>query len=310
MKLAEIPIQSRLPGILLVLTSGCCWGFHGVLIKYAYTLGPSFLQVFLFEVLVSCLFFGFFAHRFFRGARPRGRRQWGTLSLIGISTVGVGNFLFLSFSYGPVAIASTLMFLYLPIVYFASILLRQINFSTVKFCAILLILAGAVMATEILKTYDSPGALMSVGFAVLAAMCYGVVFVVTPIVSEFTTWEFRSFAVSGMGLVGCLILLAAAPNLWNDLGDQWPKFLLFALFLGLVGQTLPVITLMKGLPLTGSSFGGVLASIELPIAIFSAAIVLGESLHFLKIIGVVCVVGGILIYNFSEDKPVVADAVV
>lgn len=307
MKAAEIVVQSRLPGILLVLTSGCCWGFHGILIKYAYGMGASFLQVFLIEVVVSSIFFAFFWGRFLKGVRPRNRRQWGALSILGLSTVGVGNFLFLSYSHGPVAIASTLMFLYLPIVFFISIILKQMSFSSVKFGAIILILVGAVLATEILKTYHAPGALKATGYAVLAAVSYGGAFLVTPMISGYTTWEFRSFAVSGMGLVGCLVILGVAPQLWYDLGDMWPKFLLFGVFLGLVGQALPVITLMKGLPLTGSSFGGVLASIELPIAIFSAAIVLGESLHVLKLLGVACVIGGILIYNFSEDKPVIAE---
>ena len=45
---------------------------------------------------------------------------------------------------------------------------------------------------------------------------------------------------------------------------------------GLVGQTIPVITLMKGIPIVGSSIAGALASIELPVAVISSAIFLGK----------------------------------
>ena len=74
--------------------------------------------------------------------------------------------------------------------------------------------------------------------------------------------------------------------MWYDLGGNAVKFYIFALLLlGVVGQALPVISLMKGLPLTGSSLGGVVASIELPIAVLSAFILLGESLTAVKIFG-------------------------
>ena len=103
---------------------------------------------------------------------------------------------------------------------------------------------------------------------------------------------------------GCLVILAFVPSLWYDLGTNSIKFYVFALFLGVVGQTLPVIALMKGLPLTGGSLGGVVASIELPIAVFSAALLLGESLHYNKLLGVVLVLSGIVLYNYAENLSV------
>ena len=74
------------------------------------------------------------------------------------------------------------------------------------------------------------------------------------------------------------------------------------MLLGAIGQTLPIITLMKGIPLTGASLAGVLAAVELPIAVFSAAILLGESLNLLKLVGVGLVLSGIVLYNLSDRK--------
>lgn len=292
---------SQRRGILLVLVSGCCWGFHGVLIKYAFSLGGSFLQVFILEAFLAALFFSFFARSFFKTVKPEGLRQWGSLLAIGLATVGVGSFLFLSFSLGPVAIPATLMFLYLPVVYLVSILTGQQTVSPVKVGAIALVLLGAVLTTEILSTFRQPGALPAVISAVAASMCYAVVFILTPSIGAYTTAEFRSFVVSGIGFLGCLVILAFVPSLWNDVGENIWRFYAFALLLGVVGQILPVITLMKGLPLTGGSLGGVVASIELPIAVFSAALLLGESLHIYKILGVILVLSGIVFYNYAEN---------
>lgn len=292
--------NSRRKGIFLVVISGCCWGFHGILIKYAIGLGISFFQVFLFEVLFATAFFALFYKRFFGELRPRKFTHWLLLGAIGLVTIGVGYFLFLSFSLGPVAIGATLMFMYLPVVYAFTLLSGYQKFSAVKLASISLVLLGAVFSTEILSTFNQPGALPAVYTAIIASMCYAIVFILTPRVAEYTTAEFRSFSISLIGLAGSLIVFAFMPTLWFPIGDNfWPIFGM-ALVLSAVGQTLPVITLMKGLPITGSSLGGVLATIELPIAVFASALLLGESFNMLKVVGVVLVLNGIIVYNRAE----------
>jgi drug/metabolite transporter (DMT)-like permease len=272
------------------------------LIKYALGFGVSFLQVFFFEVIFATLFFGLFAGSFLKSIRPTCRSQWISLLAVGSSTIGVGYFLFLSFSLGPVAIGATFMFMYLPVVYGFSLLAKHQTLSATKVVSICLVLLGAVLTTEILENFQDPGALPAAFAAIFASMCYALVFIITPGTAAYTTAEFRSFAVSGIGLIGCLVLFAFIPSLWFPLGDTiWP-LVGVALLLGSIGQTLPVITLMKGLPLTGSSLGGVLAAVELPIAVLGAAILLGESLNFLKLVGIVLVLSGIILYNLSDRK--------
>ncbi|WP_269526594.1 EamA family transporter [Coraliomargarita parva] len=292
--------RDRWKGIALVLNTGCCWGFHGVLIKFAYSLGASFLQVFLVEALFASLYYGCFARGFLKTVRPRGWSQWLQLSGIGLASVGVGNLLFLAFSLGPVAIAATLMFMYLPVVYAVSLISGNQSFSAPKLCSILLVLIGATLTTQIFSSLGEPGAVAAVFSALAASFCYALVFILTPGVASFTTVEFRSFSISAFGLVGCLIVWCFVPSLWYPLDGQLGSFLIMAIVLGVVGQTLPVLTLMKGLPITGSSLGGVLASVELPIAVFSSAILLGESLSPSKIVGVVLVLSGIVLYNYSD----------
>ena len=270
------------------------------MIKYAIGLGASFMQVLLVEVSFAFVFFAFFGPRFLKKVRPQGFLQWFRLILIGLATIGVGYFLFLSYSLGPVAIPATLMFLYLPIVYGFSIFTKNQRFSLIKSTAIVSVLLGAILTTQIFSTFHQANAFASVIAASCASMCYAIVFILTPGVAAYTSAEFRAFTVSGIGLLGCILILLSAPSLWYDLGDNAVKFYIFALLLGVVGQALPVISLMKGLPLTGSSLGGVVASIELPIAVLSAFILLGESLAVVKIFGVLLVLLGIVIYNFAE----------
>lgn len=294
------PPTSRLPGILWILTSGCCWGFHGVLIKFALGFGISFLQVFLLETLFATIFFGSFAKSFFKKLRPTRPGHWWSLLGLGLSSIGVGNLLFYAFSVGPVAIGATLMFMYLPVVYAYSLLAKHQTFLWRKMAAIASILIGAFLTTEIATSFKEPGALPAVFASLTAAMCWAVVFIITPGVAGHTTTEFRCFAVSGIGFIGTLVILAFVPSLWLPISGNLWMFAGLAIVLGAIGQTLPVIALMKGLPLTGSSLGGVLSSVELPIAVFSSALILGESLNLPKVIGVILVLAGIVYYNLSD----------
>jgi drug/metabolite transporter (DMT)-like permease len=104
------------------------------------------------------------------------------------------------------------------------------------------------------------------------------------------------------GLIGSAVILLIKTDLWFPIPDDYGSLLVLILILGFIGQTLPVITLMKGLPITGSSLGGVLASVELPIAVLSAALILGESVNASKVIGVILVLTGIISYNFWDKK--------
>ena len=294
-------LSSVSKGAVYVAISGICWGFHGVMIKYALGLGASFMQIFLVEVSFACVFFSLFWSKFFKHIRPFGFDQWFRLIIIGLATVGVGYFLFLSYSLGPVAIPATLMFLYLPIVYGLSLLRKDENLSFIKTIAILSVLFGAALTTQILTNFNETNILASVITATCASLCYAIVFILTPNIGKYASAEFRSFTVSGIGFLGCITILYFEPHLWYDLGDNNFRFYIFAILLGIVGQTMPVIFLMKGLPLTGSSLGGVVASIELPIAVFSAFILLGESLNLFKVIGVFLVLLGIITYNLADN---------
>ena len=291
-------------GVTYIAISGICWGFHGVMIKHALSLGASFMQVFLVEVFFAFIFFSFFWPKFFKNIRPQGFSQWFRLVLIGVATIGVGYFLFLSYSLGPVAIPATLMFLYLPIVYAFSIFTKHQRISAIKTTAILFVLLGATLTTQIFATFRETNVLASIITASCASVCYAVVFILTPNIGKYASAEFRSFTVSGIGFLGCLLILLCEPSLWYDLGENSLRFYIFAILLGVIGQTLPVISLMKGLPLTGSSLGGVVASIELPVAVFSALFLLGEALTLSKLIGVFFVLLGIIIYNLAEKLKV------
>ncbi len=298
-------------GVILVLISGACWGFHGVLIKKAYAVGASFQQVFFAETLFASIFFICFARSFGRKQRPRTPGQWRDLLLCGIASLALGTFLFLAFSLGPIAIGATLLFLYLPQVYGYAVFRGIQSFSYLKALSIGLLLIGAGATTNILGAFEGNAFAGAIFAGLGASACYAIIFLLTPRLSSFTSATFRSFAISFTCFIGSGAMLLAFPFMRNQQPIDWPAFLGLALLLGFLGQTLPVITLMKGIPIVGSSFAGALASIELPVAVISSAIFLGETITFVQSVGVSLVFVGIVLFNLPDplfsQKPRISD---
>ncbi|MDQ8205466.1 DMT family transporter [Pelagicoccus sp. SDUM812003] len=289
-------------GAALVLLAGVCWGFHGVLIKFAYAMGASFMEVFLSEGIVASVVFAFLLRRSKSVQLPQSAKEWAWLALAGVTSLGVGSFLFLSFSLGPVAIGATLLFLYLPQIYLFSILSSRHAFRWSQLASVIILLLGAAIATDALSVFqglESKGALLA-GFA--ASVCYATIFLITPRISQHSSATFRSLFLSLANVLGSLLVLSSLPITRGEISSEPISFVALALVLGFVGQAIPIIAMMKGIPLAGSSLSGVLASTELPIAVISSALILDEAITLQRGAGVVLVFLGIVLFNLRSSK--------
>ncbi|MDR6881262.1 DMT family transporter [Bacillus sp. 3255] len=75
--------------------------------------------------------------------------------------------------------------------------------------------------------------------------------------------------------------------------------LLWGLLLGFLGQALPTVSFNMGIPRIGSTLAAMLGSIELPVAIIAAFLIIGEPVNGIQWLGMGFILGGILI---SENK--------
>lgn len=295
-------LKERHKGILLVLVAGFCWGFHGVLIKFAYQLGVSFMEVFLAEAFVASIIYSFLLFRS-KGIRyPKVFSEWAWLSLAGVASVGVGSFLFLSFSLGPIAIGATLLFLYLPQVFIFSVIASKQRPSWLSISSILLLLVGAIVTTDALNAFNGETSIAPILAGTIASVCYATIFVLTPRLSKSSSATFLSLFLALFNFVGSLIVLAVLPVTRGDTSSGLLELSIYAIVLGIFGQTLPILAMMKGIPLAGSSLSGVLAATELPVAVVSSAIFLKEAITPERAVGVTLVFAGIVLFNHNNNS--------
>ena len=97
--------------------------------------------------------------------------------------------------------------------------------------------------------------------------------------------------VAGSMVLVLVVFVRDIPTIPITDGRMW----ILGTGLALVGGVIPTLFFAKGAPLITGRLANVLSSIELPVAISSAMIVLSESVSFLQWVGVLLIVVAIII---------------
>jgi len=270
---------------------GATWGLHGPAIKLAFAAGFTLPQLVLGEYLVAAAVFG--GAVALQGLGPRADpRFWGRLLLAGVFGCGVPLALFWAYRLGPVSIGATLLFLYVPFSQILSFAITRRSPTAREWASAALIVIGAAVAADFLKQADAAH-LRGAPFAVLAAFCFAAFFALTARLGGSGTPALRSLTCSLVGAALTLAVAAAAG--WPLLPAVHPagRAAVWLLGLGVFGQVVPVFLTLRFLPRTGSGLGSILASTELPVAVATSAVLLGERIGPAQIAGVALVLAGI-----------------
>jgi len=286
-------------GSLLVVAGATLWGHHGAVVQIAYGMGFTVPQVLFGEFLLGTVFLG--AWSLFRGEIPRGMgaAAWAEFLLFGLCGGSVGLLLFIAFSLGPVPVATTLLFLYLPLVFLVSLVFLHEKASPLRLAAVAIILLGAVGGTNLPSVGWGDDSLAGAPAAFGAACAFAGLILWTPRLSGRTTAVFRAL----LCCVGPLLVFlpVALAQGWALLPvEPWrPSVWAFLLLLASLGQVVPVLLFMQGLPRTGRRVGTILASLELPVSVVAAAYLLGTAVAPIQWTGIALILGGVALSQWA-----------
>jgi drug/metabolite transporter (DMT)-like permease len=187
--------------------------------------------------------------------------------------------------------------------------------SITKIIAVIIVLAGTVLATNLLSTtvkLDAIGLL----FGILASISFSLTLFTTNSVAT----HLHPFKRSLFMLLGgaCIVLIFAfitqiAPTYLNinvlgatDIVTIKPIdftiFVTYGIILSLFGTVLPPIFLNKGFPLTGVGLGSIVSALELPVSVTFAYFILSEKVILSQWLGIVLILIAIVIMNIKFKK--------
>ncbi len=296
--------RAPLTGTLAAVVAASLFGMLGPLARFGADAGVGGVAFTAWRALLGVAFLGLLiASRgaarsslaAVRGLPGRGRASLGIAALMGV-TLNVS--IFSAFGLVPIALALMLFYLYPAGVVVVDLVLGRERLSASRLAALLLSFGGVVLVLAG-GMEDASGAPLSLlGIALgLAAAASQVVFMTvsrggySSVPADAATLVILSTSVVGAALIA--ILAGQGPDLLVPLGDpgSWPVILVAGVAAAGVSSLL-FLTAIRGI---GATRTGILMLLEPVVGVLLAALLLGESLAPIQVVGGALVLVGALV---------------
>lgn len=285
-------ISTRWFPIVLVLLGSASYGLLSPFIKMAYAEGYNDIQVSISQITMgtACLWFMMLI-------RPRMwsnpfRGPWIRLSLVGLFGLVLTTFFYNSaLNVMDASLAIVLLFQFTWMTLLLDVVINRRKPTRYQIVAVILVLCGTVLAVGLKGLDLSSMSMMGVVWGLLSGLTYsGFIFFTGKIETDMHPV-----------LKSAVMLSAALPILYvlhppQHVFEMNPeKLVLWGILLGVLGQVIPTTTFNYGIPRIGSSLAAILGSMELPVAIISAYLILGEHVAWLQWAGIILILVGIMV---------------
>ncbi len=292
---------SILKGVVLVGLGATSYGMLATFVKLAYQEGYTTAEVtsaqFIYGIIGIVLLI-FFQKK--TAAKPinlpsqKNKRQ---LILAGTSLGLTSVFYYLCVKYIDVSIAIVMLMQSVWIGVVLEWILDRKRPSNRKLFAVLIVLIGTVMATNIVTNsvaIDWRG----IFFGLLAASSFTTTMYTANKIAVGTSNLHRSLYM----LYGGAIIVFAFALLTQNTTFNLDIFLKWGLLLALFGTIIPPILMNAGFPSTGIGLGSIVSSLELPVSVLMAYFILQEKVILLQWIGIFLILFAIIIMNIKQKK--------
>lgn len=314
--------KNLLKGVLFVAMGASFYGMLATFVKVAYDQGYTTAEVTASQFvlgIISLLIINLIMankNNSIPKVKPKDKKR---LILAGTSLGFTSLFYYLSVQYINVSIAIVLLMqtVWLSILV-ESILTKKFP-SAKKLIAMILVLIGTAMATNLINqdVELNPKGLF---WGFLAACSFTTtMFTSNSMANYLPPYKKSLYMLYGGGIIVALFVFfsqlgpyysESLMSLYRHFSDDKTGihplnlkiFYTWGLFLSLFGTVLPPILLNKGFPNTGLGLGSIVASIELPVSVTMAFIVLQEQVLAIQWTGIAVIIFAIIISNINFTK--------
>lgn len=294
--------KQLIKGVLLVAIGASSYGMVATFIKKGiqdnYTIAEMvFAQALLGTIIIVILNILTYKSAKKEQKDPPTSREKLLLMLGGIPFALTSTFYYLSLQYADVSVCIVMLMQSVWIGVVIDYFVNKIKPSPTKIFAILVVLGGTVLATNLLfdhATLDWRGLL----FGFLAALSYSFTFLVTNNVATKQRPLLRSMYM----LLGLLIVVSI---IWGpSLASKFDFSILYkwGLIIAFFGTVLPPLFFTKGMPLIGVGLGGIVASMELPVSVTMAYFLIDEQVSLSQWLGILLILFAVVMMNISPKK--------
>lgn len=273
-------------GILFILLGASFFGFTPIFAKLGFSHGYSLGQINIVQMTISFILLWSFT--LIKGSSFKGLNKKNALQImitgcfIGLTSI----FYYGSMQYLPASLAIILMFQFVWIGIILEWIFSKIKPAPITIVSIVLILVGVFFASNVLNGDIQGLPIKGFVFGILSAFTYaGFIFFSGKVAVEVDAWTRSSLMVTGSTILVFVLFMRDIPSVL----PLEQNLLTTAVGVSLFGAVLPPLFFAVGAPLVSGGIANILTSIELPIAILSASIILSETVTPLQWLGTVII---------------------
>lgn len=285
-------------GVLYILIGASFFGFTPIFAKIGFSHGYSLGQINIVQMIISFIFLWsltLIKRASFKGLHRKNILQvMVTGCFIGLTSI----FYYGSMQYLPASLAIILMFQFVWIGIILEWIFSKIKPSKLTVLSILLILVGVFFASNFVNGDINGLPLKGFVFGILSAFTYaGFIFCSGKVAVNVDPWTRSSLMVTGSTILVLVVFMADIPAVLPLEKD----LLTTAVGVSLFGAVLPPLFFAAGAPLVSGGMANILTSIELPIAILSASLILSEAVSPFQWFGIVIILAAIALNELSPN---------
>lgn len=285
-----------LKGALLVGLGASSYGMLATFVKLAYGQGYTTAEVTgaqMFLGIISVWLLNIFKKKKTEAAvaSPKNKLH---LIISGTSMGFTSVFYYLAVRYIPVSVGIVLLMQSV----WMGVLVEWISTKKApefkKFIAVIIVLGGTVLATNLLNSTDFPD-WRGIAWGLLAATSYTMTMFAGNKVAVHLPSEKRSlFMLCGGGIVVLTFTAITWPGSF-DFSIIWRWGVPLALF----GTLLPPLLLNAGFPKISMGLGSIVSALELPVSVTMAYIILSEKVSGIQWLGIGLILAAIVLMNIN-----------
>ena len=290
-----------LKGSILVALGASSYGMLATFVKMAYQEGFTTAEVIISQYSLG--FAGLFLLTLFRKRKRASKTQSsGIKSIVKLIVAGTSLGLTSIFYYKavqhiPVSVGIVLLMQTVWLGVILEMILHKTAPGWRKIVPALIILAGTVLAMNLLKQSFHINR-TGFGWGMMAALTY----TATMYTSNNIELHFPPARRSLYLILGGLIIISFIFHSSLNRDFSYGIFWRWGLILSLFGTILPPLLFTKGMPLTGMGLGAIIASIEIPVSVLMANILLKEPISLLQWLGIMLILFAVVSMNIGKGK--------
>jgi drug/metabolite transporter (DMT)-like permease len=287
-----------LKGVFLVAIGATTYGMLATFVKMAYSEGYTTAEVTTSQFILGII--GILLINAFQKVKHKdkvvkaSKKNIFSLMLAGTSLGMTSLFYYLAVKYIPVSIGIVLLMQTVWMGVLLEMILEKKLPSKQKVIAVIIVLIGTVLATNIIHN-DIQLDWRGIVWGVLAAASFTTtMFTANSVATEISSAQRSLYMLLGGAIIVFSFAFATQVTPFN-----FEIFMKWGIILALFGTIIPPMLMTAGFPLTGIGLGSIVSALELPVSVMMAYVLLNEQVIFSQWVGIVLIILAIIIMNVN-----------